>query len=390
MLRTSLRGLAAVSVVVIASLLAAALLVMGSGTTAKAAEVVTPYPSVRVEAGQDVTFDLQVHSEERELVELRVDDAPDGWTTVFRGGGSEIEAVYTDPGGAADAQIDVRIPPDAEPGSYRVAVTASGDGDDSRLPLRLRVVEQAADAYEFGTEFSTLRGSATDTFRYDVALVNNTAQEATFALNAAGPEGWDITASPSTQQKAATVTVDAGAQATVAVEADPPDSVASGSYDIAVQAQGDGATLDAALVAEVTGAASISMTTADERLNAASSAGDTGSLTLVVTNDGNAPLQGVEMSATPPSNWDVTFEPSVIETLPAGQSAQVTARISPSGDAIAGDYDVSLRAGTAEADESVSIRYAVETSNWWGLVGILVIIAALAALVLVYRRFGRR
>jgi uncharacterized membrane protein len=38
----------------------------------------------------------------------------------------------------------------------------------------------------------------------------------------------------------------------------------------------------------------------------------------------------------------------------------------------------------------VEIRYAVETSGRWGLVGILVIAGAIAALVGVYRRYGRR
>jgi uncharacterized membrane protein len=109
----------------------------------------------------------------------------------------------------------------------------------------------------------------------------------------------------------------------------------------------------------------------------------------VIQNDGNAPLQGVELSATPPTNWDVEFEPATVD-VPAGQGAQVIARITPAGNAVAGDYVVTMRAAGGGLNEDVEIRYAVETSGWWGLVGILVIAGAIAALVGVYRRYGRR
>ncbi|NEE03612.1 COG1470 family protein [Phytoactinopolyspora halotolerans] len=360
---------------------------------ASAAELVTPYPSVRVEPGQDATFDLQIFSDEREPVELRVTDAPDGWETLFRGDGREIDAVYANPGEAAEAQLDVRLPADAEPGRYDVTVVADAPSGDSRLELGLRVVEQASGAFEFGTDFDTLRGSGTDTYRFDLTVANNTAQEATFSLAASGPEGWNVTASPSTEQQAATVTVDAGSQSTVTVEADPPDDVAAGSYEIGVEAQGEGTTLQSTLTAEVTGAGSMTLSTAGERLNASGSAGDSSSLSLVVTNDGNAPLQGVTLSSTPPTDWEVTFEPETVEVIPPGQSAQVTANITPDGDAIAGDYVVTFDAssqGESSGNDSVEVRYTVETSAWWGLLGVLVIVAALAALFWVYRRFGRR
>ena len=133
----------------------------------------------------------------------------------------------------------------------------------------------------------------------------------------------------------------------------------------------------------------MTLTTANERLNASGNAGDTGTVTLLVQNDGNAPLQGVELSATPPTNWDVEFEPATVD-IPAGESAQVIARITPAGNAVAGDYAVTITAAGGGLNESVEIRYAVETSGRWGLVGILVIAGAIAALVGVYRRYGRR
>src|SRR5690606_16518456 len=122
----------------------------------------------------------------------------------------------------------------------------------------------------------TLQGSATDTFRFDLTLANRSGREATFSLAAVGPEGWTVSARPSTEQQAATVTVDAGGSATINVEADPPDDVAAGEYEIGVQASGEGQNLQSSLGVEITESTSMALTTADERLNASGNAGDTG------------------------------------------------------------------------------------------------------------------
>lgn len=362
---------------------------LATAVPASGAEIVTPYPAVAVEPGETSTFDLEITSDESELVELNVPNAPDGWETVLRGGGREVSAVHASPDQPGEVQLDVTVPADAEEGSHQVAVQASAGSGDDTLPLTLNIVEQAAEAFELTTEFPSLQGSATDTFSFDLNLANRSGQEATFSLAAAGPEGWDVQARPSTEQQAATVSVDAGGSSTINVEASPPEDVAAGEYEIGVQAEGEGQTLSSTLGVEVTGSTSMTFNTASERLNASGGAGSAGTVQLAITNDGNAPLQGVELSDTPPTNWDVEFEPSTVD-IPAGQTANVTARITPAGNAVAGDYMVTLTASADGTEESVDVRYAVETSGWWGLVAVLVIVAALAALVGVYRRYGRR
>ena len=73
-----------------------------------------------------------------------------------------------------------------------------------------------------------------------------------------------------------------------------------------------------------------------------------------------------------------------------GQNANVTAKIQPSGDAIAGDYDITMQASTTDATQSMDVRVTVETSPLWGVVGAVLIIAAIGGLYGVFRRFGRR
>src|SRR5690606_847050 len=230
-----MKGVRGVTARLLPVLLFAMLLPLGTATPAGAAEVTTPYPAVAVEPGQTSTFDLDVESSGTELVRLRVSEAPKGWKTLIRGGGDQVYAVYTNGGDSPEAQLEVQVPENAEPGTYNVTVAASAGSGNDTLRLELRVVEQAAEAFELSTEFPTLQGSATDTFRFDLTLENRPARAATFSLIASGPSGWTVEARPSAEQQAATVTVDAGGSQTVTVEADPPDNVSAGKYELSVE-----------------------------------------------------------------------------------------------------------------------------------------------------------
>lgn len=356
---------------------------------AAAVEITTPYPGIAVEPGQDVTFDLNVRAPSQELVQLRVTEVPRGWRAFLQGGGHRILAVYAS-SRSPEIDLQVQVPENARQGTYRVAVTGRAPSGTDTLALELRVVAQAPGAYQLEVEFPQLRGGTSDTFRFDATLRNNTAQQARFALAAAGPEGWTVEARASAQEQAATVTVEPGSQATIQVEADPPENVQAGTYPVTLRATGEGTTLEQELTVEIAGTPTIEFQTADERLNVSGSAGDATVLQVVVRNTGSGPLEGVQLSASPPSGWEVTFEPSTIEAVPPGQEARATVRITPSGEAIAGDYSVTLNANAENASGSIDLRFAVRTSQWWGLVGVLIIAAAIGALAWTFRRFGRR
>ena len=118
-------------------------------------------------------------------------------------------------------------------------------------------------------------------------------------------------------------------------------------------------------------------------------AGTASDLTLTVTNTGTADLAGVAMTASAPTGWTVKFDPTPVD-VPANQAVQVVAHVTPSGDAIAGDYVASFKATAPEANASADVRVTIETSLLWGAVGIGLIVIVLVGLWLTFRRFGRR
>ena len=97
----------------------------------------------------------------------------------------------------------------------------------------------------------------------------------------------------------------------------------------------------------------------------------------------------MKLGATAPANWQVTFEPSVVD-LPANQQMQVIAVITPAENVIAGDYVVSMNAKADQASADSEIRVTVKTSTLWGVIGVLIAVAAIAILGFVFRRFGHR
>ncbi|RVX47895.1 alpha-galactosidase-like protein [Nonomuraea polychroma] len=367
-----------------------ALLALGtlnaSPAYAQTLTLTTPYPSLEVEPGENVSLDLDVSGSPAGQVELDV-DAPKGWKTTLRGGGYVVSSVHA---GKAEVTLDVAVPAEAK-GTHKVTVTAErAGGERARLPLTLTVRGTGAQAaVGLEAEFAKLTGKASDTFSYTVTLRNDAPKTTTFALAVQGPSGWNVSANPSSQQRATTVKVDGGSTATINVSADPPDDVAAGAYPIRLGVTGGGRQAAAELTAEVTGTVELELSTPEDRLNASGSTGQRTRVPLVLTNKGTTPLAGVTLSASPPSGWEVTFEPKTVDVAPQ-QQARVTAVIAPSDDAVTGDYMVTLTAEKDGQRSEADIRYTVETSRWWGLAGVLVIMAVAGGLWWVFRTFGRR
>ena len=152
-----------------------------------------------------------------------------------------------------------------------------------------------------------------------------------------------------------------------------------------------GVTATAELTVEITGSFSMTLTTPDNRLNTSGSAGGEIRQALEITNTGTAPLEGLTLRGTPPSGWSVRFDPETVPAIQPGAEQAVTAIITPSGDAIAGDYEVPITASNDTAGSTdLALRVTVETSLLWGLIGVAIIVAVFAGLWWVFQRYGRR
>jgi len=389
------RGPRIAAAITITGLMLTGVLPVGA-VTAEGLTVSTPYPSVQVEPGGEVTFPIDITTAAPETVGLAVTAAPEGFETSLRGGGFIVSSVFT--GGAQPSaeepplvELQVTVAPESAPGDYEVNLQATGaDGRMTDLLLRLPVDEVAAGSVSLDTEVPSVRGDSSQTFSFSLTLSNDTAGEITFGLEAAGEPGWDVTPTFSGEELAATSVVAAGETATVDVEAVAPEGIPAGVYPLLVRATGGSYTAEAPLQVDITGSYAMSISTADGRLNATVVGGGSTTLPIVITNDGTAELTDVTLSASPPGEWEVTFEPSTIASVPVAESVTVNATITTAGNAVAGDYQWPIEADAADASDSIEIRTTVETSSIWGFVGLALIAVVIAGLFLVFRRYGRR
>lgn len=378
--------------VLIAAALVLALMAPGAAPIARAQNLLltAPYPAVSVAPGTTASFDLNVTADVPVRVDLAVEGVPDGWTTTLRGGGREVSSVFADPDEPPELVLDVDVPETAEAGTTTITVVGQGGGETARLALDVTVVTAEGGEVTLTTDVPARRGTAEDTFEYSLELNNDTPQQLTFELQATGPRGWTVTIEPSGETDATSVTVDARGSQTLNVSATPPAQVSEGAFPIRADAVAGEESVGIDLVAEVTGRIEMEMTTPDERLNTTATAGSPRELEVLVNNLGTSPLVDLDLSGSGPSEWEITFEPETLAQVAPGESAPVTAIITPSTNAVAGDYVVTLEASGEGIDESVDIRVTVETSPIWGIVGIALIVLTLAGMVWVFRRYGRR
>ncbi|HWM20595.1 MAG TPA: NEW3 domain-containing protein [Ilumatobacteraceae bacterium] len=362
-----------------------------SASADPALTISTPYPSVAAQPGSTVEFDVSVSAGIIEPVDLEIAEVPDGWSTTMRGGGFVVQSVTAAPDTPGEVTLEVTVPPDADAGNYPLVLAASDGADRRELIITLVVQEQVDAGIGLTADFPSLRGDPGSAFSYTLTITNNTPEEETFTFAPQGPQGWTVTASPTAEAQAATVTIEAGGTSTVTVTATPPDTAAEGDYpiDVAVTAA-SGASGTISLTAQVTGTPELTLATADQRLDVSGGAGDQKRLSMMIANTGTAALEDVKFAATAPTGWEVSFEPDTIENVRPNETAQVTAVISPAEDAVAGDYAIAVRSSAGSDSSEMELRFSLEGSRTLGVIAIGVIVAVIALLAGVFLRFGRR
>jgi uncharacterized membrane protein len=351
----------------------------------------TPYPSVSVAPGSKVSFSITVSANPNQQVAVAVNGAPSDWKATLRGGGYVVNGIQADETGKATLSLEVQVPATATDGVTLLTVVGFVGGARAELPLAITVNGAMAGDVTLSSDVPSLQGASGSSFTFNLTLSNDSAEDLTFAVTASGPTGWEVNATLTGQAQAASAVIKAGSTAAVSVSAKPPTDVTPQTYPIDVKANVGDRTIDAQLSVKVTGTNALTVTTPDARLSNSGSAGSEITQQLVIRNDGTQPLQQVVVTASAPTDWKVTFSPSAtIASVAAGASETITATLVPSNDAIAGDYVVTYRASTTDANGSVDIRMTIETSPLFGFVGLALIVLVLFGLWWVFQRDGRR
>lgn len=228
-----------------------------------------------------------------------------------------------------------------------------------------------------------------ETLRYNATLRNGTSQAYVYELKASAPEGWSVVFRARGGQ-ITSLNMDGNKSEEITIEIIPSYSTDPAKYKIPVTATTGSDTLKLDLEAVVKGSYGLELTTPTGRLSDNVTEGRQKEIHLVVRNTGTLPLNDISLSAQTPPKWDATFEPAKVDNLLPGKTVDIIAKLSVPDKTLAGDYVTTFNARNATSNAQAVFRMTVKTSVLAGWIGILVILAAVALVVYLIRKYGRR
>jgi len=353
----------------------------------------TDFPAVTVRAGDatDIPLKLKNSGEAPTLLKLAVDGIPKGWDASFTGGGQTVEAAMPASDDSVELDLHLKVPADAKGGTADFTVSAKSDSENLELPLDVTVGDVQPARLEVQSDLPSFKGTPSASFDYSFKVKNDSAKKQVVSLGADTPQNFQASFTEGYgSQEISSIPIDPGQSKDLKVKVQPPSDATAGNYQVKVTAAAAGLSADLPLAMEITGQPHLRLSGKDERLSGTAEAGRSSTVDLVLTNDGSAPAQNIAITASAPSEWNVTFDDKSIDHLDPGESKTVTAFLKPPSKALAGDYMTSFRADAGGESSSADFRIAVTTSTLWGIVGVGLIAVALLVMVGAIVRFGRR
>ncbi|MCK3685213.1 NEW3 domain-containing protein [Maribellus sp. YY47] len=347
----------------------------------------TPYTKVSVSPGNSVSYSIDVINNGSKIrnEDISASNIPRSWDHSITAGGYNIDKLATLPGEKKTLTLKVDVPYQIKKGNYTFYAKAGSVS----LPLTINVSSAGSSVTEFTCDQRNMEGTSSSSFTFNTTLKNKTATNQQYALMADAPRGWSVIIKPNYKQATSTE-VEANGTKSISYEVKPSPSVKAGTYKIPVKAVSGSTSADLEFEVVITGTYEMDLSTPSGLLSAHITAGSEKKIELTVKNGGTTDLENVELKASKPKDWSVTFEPAKISKIGPGQTETVYATITAAKKAIPGDYVVQMDAKTPEVNSSASFRVSVRTPITVGLVGIVIVVLVLLGIVILFKKYGRR
>jgi uncharacterized membrane protein len=356
--------------------------------------LMTDYPAVTVRPGatSNIPLRLQNYGLGPEQYQLAVTGVPSGWTATILGGGQPVAAAMPAPDSSVSLQLRLDVPANASLSAQTLTVKAEGQGDNhATLPLAISLAKELPAKLTVTSQLPSLRGSPKSNFEYTLSIKNDSGRDLTASFAAQAPDNFETSFTEAYgTQELSSIPIPAGQSKDIKLKVRPPSTIDAGHFPVAVTVKAEDATAKTELALDIQGEPQLQLSGRDGLLSARAVAAQQSSIPVVVTNSGTAPAENIELNASAPSGWKITFEPATIDRLVPGKDTEVQALVTPSDKSLAGDYQVAVRANSRGESASSQFRITVATSTVWGMAGAGVIGVALLLMLGAVARFGRR
>lgn len=369
------------------------------------------YTHLAVGPNEKIKFDVDIVNQGQQAEEIELSlIGPEGWETWLTKWGEsfEVRGVLVDAGKKTTLQFRATPPENASEGDYKFILRGTtNDGQlqesvEIMITLKSEAVKPEGGGIKLATDYPSIKNPAGKNFEFDIQIENKVDEERVFDLLASIPAGWDAYCTPrwEREKKISSIKVGGKSSEWIKLVLVPPADVPKGEYPVKFGVRSDGQESTIDLKAIITGTYELKLGTEAEVLgtgetrNIKAIAGREKHFTLYLWNEGTAPISDIDFFASKPADWDVSFEPKNLPSLPPITSSlkpeTVDVIIKPKAKAIPGDYMVTITASGKEAREQMELRVTVGTPMTWGWVGIAIVAVVIAALIGIFVRLGRR
>ena len=357
------------------------------------------YTGIVVSEEEGVNIDLIVTNQGRrdENIDIAVTSIPDGWKAWIKTYSFGVTGVHVESDKSKNLTLRAQPGETVGPGIYTIGIR--GQTQDKKfvstsqvtIEVKKKKEEKRPEGIKITTSYPVLQGPTGAKFEFSLEVENRLDKDTIFNLISKGPENWEINFKPAYEQKfISSLRLKADQSQTMAVEVKPYPFAKPGTYPISVKISSAEAEGEAVLKVILTGTYNLEAGTATGLLSLNALRGNKANLSIYVQNTGSAPLNNLQFISFKPENWEVEFNPEKIDTLAPEQLKQVEVSITPTDQALVGDYSVHLRAEGGRVSKTIELRVTVNASSAWGWIGIGIIVFVMAGLVFLFIRLGRR
>ncbi len=366
---------------------------------ARGISVSPEYTGVVVPQEEGVNIDLIVVNQGRqdENINIAVTSVPEGWKAWVKTYSFGVTGVHVESDKTKNLTLRAEPGKTVKPGKYTFDI--KGETQDKKFVSKSQVTievkkkkeEKKPEGIKLVTSYPVLQGPTDAKFEFSLEVENKLDKDTLFNLISKGPENWEIKFKPAYEEKfISSLRLKAGQTQTMAVEVKPFPWAKPGDYPISVKISSAEAEAEAVLKVVLTGTHKLDAGTATGLLSLNALKGKPANISIYVKNSGSALLSNVRFMSFKPENWKVEFNPEKIDTLEPGQLKQVEVSITPTEQALVGDYSVGLNAESGRISKTLELRVTVKASTAWGWIGVGIIVLVVAGLVFLFIRLGRR
>jgi uncharacterized membrane protein len=360
--------------------------------------IYTEYSGIFVPQGEAVRMDLTVDNRGKrdENIILTLTTAPKGWKTVIKGPNYTVNSITVPGRKTRDLTFNADPEKGTKPGVYLFQIDArTEDGkfaSSQKISVTVKEKTAVTEDFQVTTSYPMLKGQPDAKFEFSLDVNNKNENDRNFNLSGQAPEKWDVNFKPAYEEKQiSTLRIKGTQNQSVSVVVTPPKDSASGTYPVTVWISSGEKKVEIKLSVVLTGTYQLDAGTPTGLLSLDANIGKPANLSIFIKNTGTAINRNIAFNSFKPENWKVEFKPEKIESLEPGGLKQVEVTITPSAQALVGDYSVSISVeGEKGSSKNVELRVGVKTSPAWGWIGLMLIVLVIAVLGGLFLRLGRR